>query len=238
MQYACFKKLFGCLIAAIAAFGSAAAFAQYKYIGPDGRVVYSDQPPPPSAKPVAKPAAGGGAAPTAAASSSGASAGSAGLPYVLQQAVKTFPVTLYTTNDCEACTQGRNYLTKRGVPFTEKTVRNADDLKVFKEATGAAQVPVMMLGNNKQVGFEEGAWNGALNVAGYPPNNLLPASYKNPPPAPTAPFTPDSKTAAAPTAPGAPAGGNAPAPGTAPSVGTVPPPADPAANRPSWFKGF
>ena len=240
MRNARFTKSFACLIAALAALGSTAAFAQYKYIGPDGRVVYSDQPPPPSAKPIAKPAGSGAAAPAAAASTA-SSASSAGLPYVLQQAVKTFPVTLYTTNECEACTQGRNYLTKRGVPFTEKTVRNADDLKVFKEATGAGQVPVMMLGNNKQVGFEEGAWNGALNVAGYPPNNLLPASYKNPPAAPSAPFTPDSKTAAAPTAPDAPgappAAGNAPAPGNAPSVGSTPP-ADPAANRPSWFKGF
>ena len=235
MHVARFAKSFACLIAALAALGSTAAFAQYKYIGPDGRVVYSDQPPPPTAKPIAKPAAGSPAAPGASAAA-GSSASSAGLPYVLQQAVKTFPVTLYTTNECEACAQGRNYLVKRGVPFTEKTVRNADDLKVFKEATGAAQVPVMMLGNNKQVGFEEGAWNGALNVAGYPPNNLLPASYKNPPAAPSAPFTPDSKTAAAPGAP--PADGNAPPPAAnVPSVGTVPA-ADPAANRPSWFKGF
>lgn len=209
------------------------AFAQYKSIGPDGRVVYSDQPPPPSAKTVQKPATVGNTASAAPTNASG------GLPFALQQAVKNFPVTLYTTNECEACNQGRNMLIKRGVPFTEKTVRNQDDFKIFKDATGAAQVPVMVVGSGKQVGFEDGAWNGALNAAGYPPNNLLPASYKNPPAAPAAPFTPPSTTAAAPPAQGGPAapGANAPPASTPPPAGTAPA-ADPAANRPSWFKGF
>lgn len=229
-----FSKSFTLLACGLAALGASNAFAQYKYIGPDGRVVYSDQPPPPSAKSVQKPATAGN---TAAAAPTGASGG---LPFALQQALKNFPVTLYTTNECDACNQGRNLLVKRGVPFTEKTVRNQDDFKVFKDATGAAQVPVMMVGSGKQVGFEEGAWNGALNVAGYPPNSLLPASYKNPPAAPAAPLTPPSTTASAPPAPGGPAvapGANAPPAGNTPSAGTSPAP-DPAANRPSWFKGF
>lgn len=228
-------KSFMLLACGLAALGASSVFAQYKYIGPDGRVVYSDQPPPPSAKPIQKPATAGNTATAAPASASGG-----GLPFALQQAVKNFPVTLYTTNECEACNQGRNLLVKRGVPFTEKTVRNQDDFKVFKDATGAAQVPVMMVGSGKQVGFEDGAWNGALNVAGYPPNTLLPASYKNPPAAPAAPFTPPSTTAAAPPAAGGPAaapGANAPPAGNPPLAGTSPA-SDPAANRPSWFKGF
>ena len=214
------------LFAVLAVFCSSAALAQYKYIGPDGRVVYSDQPPPPSAKGVQKP--------VASAASSGTSSG---LPYALQQAVKTFPVTLYTTKDCDACTQGRNFLNKRGIPFTEKTVGNADDFKVFKEVTGAAQVPVMTAGSGKQVGFEEAAWNGALNAAGYPPNNLLPASYKNPPAAPAAPFTPESKTAAAPAAPPG-QGAEAASPG---AKAPPPPGSAPAASGdkpPTWFRGF
>jgi glutaredoxin len=206
-----------------------AALAQYKYIGPDGRVVYSDQPPPPSAK--GAPATKAAPAPVAAAATGGA-----GLPFALQQATKNFPVTLYTTTDCDSCSQGRNLLNKRGVPFTEKTVRTQDDIKIFRDATGATQVPVMTLGSNKQVGFEEGAWNGALNAAGYPPNNLLPASYKNPAPAPAAPFTPEAKTAAAPAdAPGTGAPASAPA-GNAPSSG-VPSP-DSGNKPPSWFRGF
>jgi glutaredoxin len=190
--------------------------------------VYSDQPPPPSAKGTQKPAPAANVAAPA--------ASTAGLPYALQQATKNFPVTLYTTKDCDACAQGRAYLNKRGVPFTEKTVGNQDDFKVFKDATGASQVPVMMLGSGKQVGFEESAWNGALNAAGYPPNSLLPASYKNPPPAPAAPFTPEVKPTAAGPATGGPAG---------PSAANAPAPSSPSAPSPSsgdrppnWFKGF
>ena len=37
------------LLVACAVFSSA-AFAQYKYVGPDGRVTYSDQPPPRDAR--------------------------------------------------------------------------------------------------------------------------------------------------------------------------------------------
>ncbi|MBL8381897.1 MAG: DUF4124 domain-containing protein, partial [Burkholderiales bacterium] len=106
--------------AAVAALSGGSALAQYKYIGPDGRVIYSDQPPPPGAKGVQKPATAGNTASTGA---------GGGLPFALQQAVKNFPVTLYTTNDCDACNQGRNLLTRRGVPFTEKTVRTQDDVK-------------------------------------------------------------------------------------------------------------
>ncbi len=236
MRFRNFSRSFTLLACGLAALGASNVFAQYKYIGPDGRVVYSDQPPPPAAKAIQKPATTGNAAVAAPASASGG-----GLPFALQQAIKNFPVTLYTTNDCDSCNQGRNMLVKRGVPFTEKTVRNQDDFKVFKDATGAAQVPVMMVGSGKQVGFEDGAWNGALNIAGYPPGNLLPASYKNPPAAPAAPFTPPSATAAAPPAQGGPGaaapGANAPPAGNTPSAGTSAAP-DPAANRPSWFKGF
>lgn len=219
------RILAGLTIAAIA-LGAGIAHAQYKYVGPDGRVVYSDQPPPSNAKNVQKPATTGNA-----------SAGSSsGLPYALQQAVKTFPATLYTSKDCDACNQARNFLGKRGIPFTEKTVGNADDFKVFKDATGASQVPVLMLGNNKQVGFEEGAWNGALNVAGYPPNNLLPASYRNPAAAPAAPFTPEAK--ASPGAPQQSAQGSPPPaqPGAPSAPGAQPPPS--GDRPPNWFKGF
>ena len=211
----------------LAAFCSTAALAQYKYIAPDGRVVYSDMPPPPAAKTLQKPEAGPASAGT-----------SGGLPYALQQAVKNFPITLYTTKDCDSCNRGRSMLGKRGIPFTEKTVGNADDFKVFKDTTGASQVPVMTLGSNKQVGFEEGAWNGALNAAGYPAASLLPTGFKNPAAAPAAPFTPESKTAAAPTAPPGQDAPATPATGGASAPTGATPPAAGGSRLPSWFKGF
>lgn len=200
---------------------ASAACAQYKYIGPDGRVVYSDTPPPPAAKIVQKPAAGGNVAAST----------SSSLPYALQQPVKNFPVTIYTTSDCEACTQARNHLTKRGVPFSEKTVRTQEDLKAFKDATGASQVPVMLIGSGKQIGYEEGAWNIALNSAGYPPNNVLPPNYRNSPATAASPEKPVAQVVVPPAAqPDAPAAPQAPAP-------QAPAPA-PQGDRPSWFKGF
>lgn len=216
---------FGALLGAVALLATTAAFAQYKYTGPDGRVIYSDVPPPANAKGVQKPAVAGNSAP---------SGNSAGLPFALQQAVKTFPVTLYTTNDCEACNNGRSLLNKRGIPFSEKTVRTQDDIKIFKEATKAEQVPVMMVGNGRQVGFEEGAWNSALTIAGYPPNSLLPATFKNGPPLPAAPFTPETKSAATPP----PAPGQAAGPTDAGSSTASAPPPPSGGKPPAWFKGF
>ena len=52
---------------------SAVACAQYKYIGPDGKVVYSDTPPPANAKGVQKTNLGGSAA-----------ASASSLPFALQ----------------------------------------------------------------------------------------------------------------------------------------------------------
>jgi glutaredoxin len=219
----------GAVIAAVALLAATTVFAQYKYIGPDGRVVYSDQPPT-SAKGVQKPTAAGVAP---------AGSNSGGLPFGLQQAVKTFPVTLYTTADCDACTQGRNLLNKRGIPFSEKTVRTQDDVKTFKAATKAEQVPVMMVGGTRQVGFEEAAWNSALSVAGYPPNNLLPPGFKNSPATSAAPPAPEAKSANTPAAPVAPGQTDSASPtGANPPAASSPPPADTGSKPPSWFKGF
>src|ERR1700749_3461907 len=96
------------LVALAAAFS---AQAQYKYIGPDGKVVYSDQPPPAGAKVLEKKGL-----PSAA-------AGGPELPYALKSASQTYPVTLYTAGNCGSpCTDARNYLVKRGIPYAEKTV--------------------------------------------------------------------------------------------------------------------
>ena len=216
---------FNVMVCAMLVWSAGSAVAQYKYIGPDGRVVYSDTPPPPAAKLIQKPVA---------LSSPAAANPASTLPFALQQAVKNFPVTIYTTADCDACTQGRNLLSKRGVPFTEKTVKTQEDMKAFKDATAASQVPVMLVGSSsKQLGFEDGAWNTALSSAGYPPNNLLPASYKNPAAAPASPEKPAAQPvqAAQSPPPGAPAA-------PPPTAITPAAPAEPAANKPSWFKGF
>jgi hypothetical protein len=91
------------------------------------------------------------------------------LPYALQRATKNFPVTLYTSDCGDACVKGAALLSQRGVPFTEKNARDTaagDELKAL--TGGKLEVPVLKLGTQVVRGYEEGAWNQALDAAGYP----------------------------------------------------------------------
>jgi len=197
----------------VAAFG---AHAQYKYIGPDGRVVYSDQPPPPSAKLLEKKAPG-----------TTQSSGASDMPFALQQPVKNSPVTLYTAPSCGGpCSDGRNLLTGRGVPFTEKIISTPEDAAEFTKTINSQQIPVLMVGKTKVVPFAAGDWNGALDSAGYPATSQLPAGYRNPTPTNVAQSVPA-------TSPSGPANNGTPGSATP----AAPPPAS-ADGKPSWFKGF
>jgi len=203
------------VLACATAFG---AQAQYKYIGPDGRVVYSDQPPPPTAKVLDKKALGGAQ-----------STGGADFPYALQQAFKAAPVTLYTAPSCGVpCNEGRSLLTQRGIPFTEKIISTPEDATEFMKTVNSQQIPVMMLGKSKFAPFVRDDWNNALTGVGYPATSQLPPGYKNPTPTNVAQSTP----AATPATPANNAGTTA---STAPSA-----PAQPAddGSKPAWFKGF
>ncbi|HJV80748.1 glutaredoxin family protein [Noviherbaspirillum sp.] len=156
---------------------AASAHAQlYKWVGPDGKVTYSDVAPPATASRVETKGVALGNVSTA------------GFPFELSEATKNHPVTLYTTRNCGPCDEGRKLLTTRGVPFSEKTVNSAEDAARFRQAAGEdEQVPVLFVGRSKQRGFEPGAWNSALTVAGYPESSKLPSSYRNPQAEPAAP---------------------------------------------------
>lgn len=157
--------------------GSAHA-QMYKWVGPDGKITYSDTPPPKTAAKVEKKEMGG------------ASVDTSNMPFALAETVKNFPVTLYTGSDCTPCSTARNHLQKRGIPFKEKTVSTNDDIDKLKELSGNQQLPVMTVGRNKQVGYEENMWNAALTAAGYPASNTLPKNYSNPKAEPAAPPAP------------------------------------------------
>ncbi len=97
------------------------------------------------------------------------------LPYALQLAVRNFPVTLYTSEICkETCARARALLDKRGVPYREVTVADEADLAQLKKLSGDTAVPVMTMGREVYKGFESGAYNEALDSAGYPASSLLP----------------------------------------------------------------
>jgi len=141
----------------------------YKWVGPDGKITYTDSPPPSSAKHVETKAAAGGGVNTA------------GLPYELSQAVKNHPVTLYTTANCTPCDEGRKLLAGRGIPFSEKTVNSSEDIAQYKKLNSEGHMPFLLVGRKQERGFESSAWNMALTAAGYPETSQLPKTYRNPP---------------------------------------------------------
>ncbi|MEC5162742.1 MULTISPECIES: glutaredoxin family protein [unclassified Janthinobacterium] len=152
-----------------------AADAQvYKWKDAKGVTHFSDTPPPAATAKVELKSFGGGAA-------------AAALPFELAEAAKNHPVTLYTTEQCEACDQGRAMLRARGIPFAEKTVGSAADQAALKQAGGASQLPLLLVGRKKYTGFEQGAWDGALSAAAYPAQRMLPAGYRQAPATPAAP---------------------------------------------------
>ncbi|MEO8408224.1 MAG: glutaredoxin family protein, partial [Oxalobacteraceae bacterium] len=83
-----------------------------------------------------------------------------------------------------------------------------------------AQLPVLLVGRSKQLGFESGAWNLALTAASYPQQSNLPADYRFAPVQPAAP-----RTQAKPEQPADSASSTAPAamPQRLPATGNAPP---------------
>ncbi len=154
---------------------SGAVNAQYKWENPDGSVGYGDVPPSRPVKMLKTPA---GDVKSAPAEDPGA------LPYALKQAATRFPVVLYTGSsakgECAPCVEGRDYLSKRGVPYVEKLVKSVEDMKQFKSNVSAeGSMPVLTVGKEKAVGFESGSWSGLLDAAGYPKTSALPKGYKH-----------------------------------------------------------
>lgn len=171
------RILQSCSILMLLCVGSANA-QLYKWVGPDGKVTYSDTPPPPVATRVE----------TKSLTTGGVDASD--LPFEVAEAVKSHPVTLYTSRNCPPCDEGRRLLAERGIPFNEKTVNSGEDIAQYKQAGGDGQLPFLTVGKFKERAFEAGAWNNVLTTAGYPETSRLPKSYRNPPAQPASPPAP------------------------------------------------
>jgi glutaredoxin len=155
------------------AFGQFAAQAQavYRIVGPDGKVTFSDKPPV---------AATGKSTPTVNLVSPG-QAEQTNLPLDVRQVVAKFPVTLYVSSNCAPCDSGRNLLSNRGVPFTEKTVTTAEDGDALQKLSGNTSLPFLTIGGQHISGFMASEWASYLSAAGYPEQSKLPASYRRAP---------------------------------------------------------
>ena len=142
---------------------SLAPAQMYRWVDGNGKVHYSDQAPPAGAKDVRqRPMSSGRGS-------------SAPLPYALEQAVRDYPVTLYTSELCkEPCAQARELLKQRGVPYREVGVSTESDLARLKALSGGNAVPVMTVGSEVYKGFDRSTYNGALDIGLYPKSSLLP----------------------------------------------------------------
>jgi len=164
-------------LACVAAWGlSAQAQPVYRVVGPDGKVTFSDKPPA-DAKPAAT--VGGTSRPTD---------NKPALPYELQQLAGKYPVTLYSTNGCGPCDSGRALLTKRGIPFVEKTVNTNEDMAAFARINKENAMPLLMIGGQAVKGYSDSEWSSYLDAAGYPKQSALPASYRTAPAEPLSPL--------------------------------------------------
>jgi glutaredoxin len=162
------------LAAALLLGGAAtAALAQYKIVGPDGKVTYTDKPP--TAQDIKVPSGNGPS-----------SNGSPGVPFATRQAMGKYPVTLYASKNCSPCDQARQALRQRGVPFNEFSVSTDADISALQSRFGEATMPVITVGGQSLKGYTPNDLSGYLDAAGYPAQARL-VGYAWPPATPLAP---------------------------------------------------
>ena len=144
------------LVLCLALLSASVSAQAYRWVDSTGRTIISDTPPPGQAKTIKRI----GDAPPA---------GGDDLPFAVRKARENFPVTLYTAADCVTeCKQARDLLNGRGIPFTEKMLQKAEDAAELKALVGDVFVPALKVGKQSFRGFEAGAYNNLLDLAGYP----------------------------------------------------------------------
>jgi len=179
-------------VAAFILVAACAASAQqlYRWTDENGRVHNTDTPPPSSARNVQQKPAG----------RSGPS--DPQQPFELRQAMRDFPVTLYTAPACkEICALARTHLNKRGVPFTEIQVADDKSRDELRKVSGGEDVPTLLVGRSVHRGYAQDQYDALLDSARYPRAGLLaPRAQAAPPPpdddkpepeaAPSGPYAP------------------------------------------------
>ncbi|MFZ6820304.1 DUF4124 domain-containing protein [Undibacterium sp. Ji22W] len=153
-----------------------ASAQMYKWIGANGKIVYSDTPPPANAKKLSTKAL-----------DNTATISNVRLPVELAAAVAKNPVTFYSAANCGVCNEARNMLKQNGIPFLEKAIKSPEDVEKLKQVSGDTQIPFMLINKSKFSGFEAAEWRTALSSAGYPETSMLPKDYRYPEPESAAP---------------------------------------------------
>jgi len=150
----CFALLF-------AALHAQAQQTVYKWVDKDGKTQFSDSPPPADAKNSTASRMGGGYV------------DEGQMPYATRMAAQKSPVVLYAAPECtDLCTQGRQLLGRRGIPFTEKNVKDKAVEAEVKALIGTNEIPVLRVGETTLKGFSDEAWTVTLDQAGYAKGRL------------------------------------------------------------------
>jgi glutaredoxin len=175
----------------LACAGAAGAQQLYRWTDETGRVHITDTPPPANARNIQQKKAprAGAAEPQQ--------------PYALAQAVREYPVSLYTAPSCkEPCAAARAMLNKRGVPFKEVQVSDEESAEELKKISGAHDVPTLVVGRSVHRGYLQDGYGALLDAARYPRAGLLPQRAQAAPsqpgddkpqdaaPAPAGPYAP------------------------------------------------
>ncbi|TAN81084.1 MAG: glutaredoxin family protein [Gallionella sp.] len=148
----------------------------YRWVDANGKVHYGDAPPPDAIQIETK-------------KLSDAAAPNQDMPYETRLAQQNFPVTLYVADNCvDACNQARNLLVKRGIPFSEKSLKTQEEIDALKKLSGSDGLPTLAVGKNYLKGFQEKQWHSELDIAGYPKTSTyrapaVPAAASQPAPA-------------------------------------------------------
>lgn len=144
------------LAALLLSLGSAQAEV-FRWTDKDGKTHYSDNPPPDARVEQRK--------------MKDNSVDVSGQSYETTRAAKLAPITLYVYADCkEPCDLARKLLNTRKAPFKETAITTQEDKDALGKLLGKKEplAPTLLVGSKPIEGFEAGAWNGALDVVGYP----------------------------------------------------------------------
>jgi hypothetical protein len=148
------KTALALALAAASAAGSVCGAQLYRWVDDKGNVEWRDTPPPASAKHVEQRKITGNTIETST------------VPFAVQQATKSHPVTLWTFDCGEPCSKAAVHLTRRGIPHV---VRNSQkEPEALQKATGGLEVPVLLVGSKQLKGYLDSDWDAALDAAGYP----------------------------------------------------------------------
>lgn len=150
-----FHSLFFCVALAFT-ISCAAQTTTYRWTAKSGETVYSDQPPPTGIHYEKL--------------EDHSQGNDVQIPYATRQAMEKYPVTLYTTANCkESCVRARTLLNRRGIPFSEKMLTNADEFAEITAQMGSENfIPGLKVGSQNFPGYEANSWNNLLDLAGYP----------------------------------------------------------------------